>query len=135
MKFIDFHADTLYRLFYQDNRELGDLWENSCEVDIRRMRQSGYAAQLFACFLDLARQPRMESHYQDVLGMIDLFYRQINEHETEIRFAGSYQDYAKNQKQGILSGFLSLEEGGVLENRMERLEELYEKGIRAINMT
>ena len=32
MKFIDFHADTLYRLFYQENRELGDLWENSWSI-------------------------------------------------------------------------------------------------------
>ena len=135
MKFIDFHADTLYRLFYQGDREQGSLWENNCQVDLKRLRQSHYAAQFFACFLDLEEKPRLESHYQDVLGMIDLFYRQISEHESEVRFAGSYQDYAENQKNGILSGFLSLEEGGVLENRMERLEELYEKGIRVLNLT
>lgn len=135
MKFIDFHADTLYRLFYQKDHELGTLWENRCSVDIKRLRCSHYAAQFFACFLDLDEKPRLDSHYQDVLGMIDLFYQQIYEHESEVRFAGSYQDYVENEKQGILSGFLSLEEGGVLENRMERLEELYEKGVRVINMT
>ena len=135
MKFIDFHADTLYRLFYQENRELGDLWENSCHVSLEHLRRSGYTAQMFACFLNLAKKPRLGSHYQDVLGMIDLFYQQTCGYEDKVRFAGSFQDYAENQKQGILSGFLTLEEGGVLENRMERLDELYEKGIRVINMT
>ena len=135
MKFIDFHSDTLYRLFYQENRELGDLWENSCHVSLEHLRRSGYTAQMFACFLNLAKKPRLGSHYQDVLGMIDLFYQQTCGYEDKVRFAGSFQDYAENQKQGILSGFLTLEEGGVLENRMERLDELYEKGIRVINMT
>lgn len=135
MKFIDFHADTLYRLFYQENHELGDLWDNSCHVSLKHLQESGYTAQMFACFLNLAKKPRLGSHYQDVLGMIDLFYQQACVYEDKVRFAGSYQDYAENQKQGILSGFLTLEEGGVLENRMERLDELFEKGIRVINMT
>ena len=63
MKFIDFHADTLYRLFYQENRELGDLWENSCHVSLEHLRRSGYTAQMFACFLNLAKKPRLGSHY------------------------------------------------------------------------
>ena len=75
MKFIDFHADTLYRLFYQENRELGDLWENSCHVSLEHLRRSGYTAQMFACFLNLAKKPRLGSHYQDVLGMIDFTSR------------------------------------------------------------
>ena len=55
MKFIDFHADTLYRLFYQENRELGDLWENRRHVSLEHLRRSGYTAQMFACFLNLAK--------------------------------------------------------------------------------
>ena len=94
MKFIDFHADTLYRLFYQENRELGDLWENSCHVSLKHLRRSGYTAQMFACFLNLAKKPRLGSHYQDVLGMIDLFYQQTCGYEDKVRFAGSFQDYA-----------------------------------------
>lgn len=135
MHFIDFHADTLNRLFYQEGSELGDLWENKCHVSLKTLRQSGYTAQMFACFLNLKRPPRLGSHYQDVLGMIDLFRQQACEYEDKVRFAGSFQDYAENKKQGVISGFLTLEEGGVLENRIERLDELYEKGIRVINMT
>ena len=76
--------------------------------------KAGYTAQMFACFLNLAKKPRLGSHYQDVLGMIDLFYQQTCGYEDKVRFAGSFQDYAENQKQGILSGFLTLEEGGAV---------------------
>ena len=41
----------------------------------------------------------------------------------------------KIKSRGYCPVSLTLEEGGVLENRMERLDELYEKGIRVINMT
>ena len=82
MHFIDFHADTLNRLFYQEGSELGDLWENKCHVSLKTLRQSGYTAQMFACFLNLKRPPRLGSHYQDVLGMICSGSRPVN---TKIR--------------------------------------------------
>lgn len=135
MKFIDFHADTLNRLYYQKGQELGDLWENSYQVSLKDLEQSGYAAQMFACFLDLDKKPRLNSHYEDVLGMIDLFHQQARIYSDKVCFAGSFEDYKENQKKGLLSGFLTLEEGGVLENHPERLDTLYRKGIRIINLT
>lgn len=135
MQFIDFHADTLNRLFYQEDKSLGSLWENKCQVDIKRQRKSGYMAQMFACFLNLADRPRLETHYQDVLGMTELFFRETADLESEIRFAGNYRDYLDNKSRGIMSGFLTLEEGGVLEKEAGRLETLYKRGIRVINFT
>ena len=75
MNFIDFHVDTLYRLFYRAKGEVGDLWKNNCHIDLEREIASGYTAQLFACFLDLAEKPKLGSSYEDVLGMISR-YRQ-----------------------------------------------------------
>ena len=112
MNFIDFHVDTLYRLFYRLQQESGDLWSNQCQVDFNRLLQSGYTAQMFACFLDLNKPFRTGSCYQDVLGMIDLFDSQLERYKEKVRFAGDYGQYMDNKAQGMLSAFLTLEEGG-----------------------
>lgn len=135
MNFIDFHVDTLYRLFYRFQQESGDLWSNQCQVDCNRLIQSGYTAQMFACFLDLDKPFRTGSCYQDVLGMIDLFDSQMEKYKEKVRFAGDYAQYMDNIAQGILSAFLTLEEGGVLEEQLERLDTLYDRGIRVMNLT
>lgn len=134
MRFIDFHADTLHRLFYRPEGETGDLLQNSCQVDVDRLSASGYTAQIFACFLDVDKPHKTGSCYQDVLGMIDLFDRQVEKHRDRIRFAGDYAQYLDNRNHGFISGFLSLEEGGVLEGQLNRLEALYKKGIRMMNL-
>ena len=90
MNFIDFHADTLYRLFYRPQGEAGDLQRNSCQVDLERLASSGYAAQVFACFLDIEKPPQTDSCYGDVLGMADLFTQQVQKYRDQVRFAGNY---------------------------------------------
>lgn len=91
--------------------------------------------QVFACFLDLAKPPRRESPFQDVLGMIDLFEAQTKQYADRVRYAGSWREYEANRKEGRLSAFLSLEEGGVLEGELSRLDILYQRGIRILNLT
>ena len=135
MNFIDFHVDTLYRLFYRAKGEVGDLWKNNCHIDLEREIASGYTAQLFACFLDLAEKPKLGSSYEDVLGMIELFYQQISADKEKVGFAGNYAQYKENKEQGKLSAFLSLEEGGVLEGDLKRLNVLYDKGVWVMNLT
>ncbi len=135
MNFIDFHADTLYRLFYRPQGEAGDLQRNSCQVDLERLASSGYAAQVFACFLDIEKPPQTDSCYGDVLGMADLFTQQVQKYRDQVRFAGNYNQYRDNLSHGFISGFLSLEEGGVLEGQITRLDSLYKKGVRIMNLT
>lgn len=135
MNYIDFHVDTLYRLFYRAEDEQGDLCQNNCQVDLARLIGSGYTGQIFACFLDLAKPPRFGTPYQDVLAMIDLFDRQLAQYGDKVRFASNYAQYEANHRQGLLSAFLSLEEGGVLDGDLSRLDTLYQRGVRVMNLT
>lgn len=137
MGMIDLHCDTLMRLY--DLRAKGTkgetLWENSGHIDLKRLVESRNFAQFFACFLWLEGKPIKESHYDDALAMADLLKDEMKGHEEQVAFAGNYEDYIKNKNQGKLSAFLTVEEGGILENKLERLDELYEKGIRLITLT
>ena len=49
-KYIDLHCDTLSRLFCEP--ALGNLFENNCQVDIKRLAADGCCAQIFACFVE-----------------------------------------------------------------------------------
>ncbi len=136
MRFIDFHCDTLMKLF--DLYKLGDesqtVWENKCQIDVKRLSEAGYGAQFFACYLWWEDQPFLGSHYKDALKMTELFYKGLKGHE-EAAFAGSWEEYLANRKEGKVSCFLTVEEGGILENQPERLTELYKAGIRLITLT
>lgn len=136
MEFIDFHCDTLMKIFEQ--YKLGDsnqtVWENEYQVDAKRLAETGYGAQFFACYIWWEDKPFLKSHYKDALKMTELFYEGLKGHE-EAAFAGSWSDYQKNRKDKKLSCFLTVEEGGILEDQIERLDELYKAGIRLITLT
>ncbi|HBA64489.1 MAG TPA: peptidase M19 [Lachnospiraceae bacterium] len=67
--------------------------------------------------------------------MADLLWEEIKEHPEAVSFAGNYREYLRNKKEGKLSAFLTVEEGAILESQLERLEILYQKGIRLITLT
>lgn len=140
MKYIDFHIDTLMRWVNdKTNTELSsdvDLWKNNYHVDIERLLKSNYAAQFFACFICFEDEPIFKlSHYDDALKSIDIFHEQIAKRPEKIALARSYQDYLNNKNNNKLSAFLTIEEGGIIDGKIERLNELYNKGVRAITLT
>lgn len=137
MYIADFHVDTLSRLYQLKNKGNNEenLWKNKGHIDIERIINSNYVAEIFACFVDLKKPSIGKSHYDDVLTMIDMFNNECQKHSDKVAFAGSYKDYENNKRNNKLSLILSLEEGGVLEGKIERIEHLYNKGIRVITLT
>lgn len=137
MRVIDFHCDTLMKMY--DLHKVGDhsqsVWENECQIDVKRLCRAGYGAQFFACYIWWEDTPFRGSHYEDALEMTEIFKQGLKGHEEEAVWAGSYEDYLRNKAQNKVSCFLTVEEGGILENRLERLETLYERGIRLITLT
>lgn len=139
MFYIDFHIDTLIRWLVDKSKgEVSniDLWKNEYHVDIERLIKNNYTAQFFACFIRLNEEPLFKvSHYDDAIRAIDIFYDQISKNPEKISFARSYQDYITNKTNKKLSAFITIEEGGIIDGKIERLEELYNKGVRAITLT
>lgn len=137
MGIIDFHCDTLMKLY--DLHKAGDnsqsVWKNDYQIDVSRLVEAGYGAQFFASFIWWEEEPFLGSHYADALGKAELLYHGLKGHEEQAAFAGSYSDYVHNRYEGKVSCFLTVEEGGILEGRLDRLDTLYEKGIRLITLT
>lgn len=134
---IDFHCDTLMKIFdlYKQGDTSQDIWSNDGQIALDREVEAGYAAQFFACYLWWIDKPLLGSHYHDALKMTELFHSCLAKHADKAAWAGGYRDYLENRKNGLVSCFLTVEEGGILEDRIERLDELFKHGIRLITLT
>lgn len=135
MNLIDMHCDTVMQLFHRKGRE--NLKDNQFGISIPRMRKAGTLAQFFACFTcveEYKDQGGFDACYDRVLEMIALFEKQMNLFPGDIAQARTYEEIMENKKQEKISAVLTVEEGGVLNGEMERLDFLYQKGVRLITL-
>ncbi len=134
MKLIDLHCDTIFRLFY-DEREVG-LRDNELHVDLKKLRKADSLAQFFALFIDYqsvleeGRDPFKES-----MEMLDRFYREVKENNDQIELARSFKDLLKREQEDKIAAFLTIEEGGVIGNKLSNLRNFYRLGVRLITLT
>lgn len=128
MNLIDMHCDTLWKMIQQDEY---DLMENPWSVSIPAMQNAGTLAQFFACFTCLEEQNMdYDKCYGQALAMIDLLKINCEKYADDIRMAGNYEEILENEQDGHISAVLTVEEGGIINGKAERLEELWEKGVR-----
>ena len=108
MNYIDFHCDTLSRIYYGWSTEPSEtLLENKGHLDLNRMISTGYLAQFFACFLHTGSAPKTESHFQDALEMTKLLKASLSDY-PDAALALSYCDYEKNKAEKKASCFLTV---------------------------
>ena len=63
------------------------------------------------------------------------FYRDIEKHSDIIAFAGNAADIEKNAKDGKMSAVLTIEDGRFINGDMNKIKEVYDRGVRAISLT
>lgn len=134
MNLIDMHCDTLMHLTRRPDQDLGNT---DCSISLAGMRKAGTLAQFFACFTylkDHTEEGGYEGCYRQALRMIECMERQLALFPEDIALGRSYEEIMGNQSEGKISAVLTVEEGGILNGRPERLELLYEKGVRLITL-
>lgn len=143
MRWIDMHCDTLSEIWRGNAQSLA---HNGLCVDLERLKKAGARTQFFACFVNAAGSGSdvWERAWKNVLGMTELACSTEGEQLHFIREAGEVEgEYlidplcptAPEQGFSGIQGVLTVEEGGVLNGKMERLEELYRRGVRLITLT
>lgn len=133
MRLIDMHCDTLSKLCHQ--RNMGDLYDNACEVNIKKLQAAGSMVQFFACFTCYKDYLNYDLCYKDVLSMIAYFEKQEEKYGDKIQKLSNGCDMEKCLENKKISAVLTVEEGGVLNGKHKRLDDLYQKGIRLITLT
>lgn len=133
MRIADMHCDTLDYLESEKGRKGDqDLWQNEGQLDLRRMRESGYFLQNFAIYVDLEAYP---DGWARAMVLADRFEREMQKHAQAIGQVRSFAEMEQNRKEGRLSAMLTVEEGGICQGRTERLERLYALGVRMMTLT
>lgn len=160
MKILDMHCDTISELADRG----GELWENKGQLDLRRMRESGYLVQNFALFVDIgkcapwaergqlpancrdqngAEQGRMSpprkmgapTPWERVCTLYEVYRTELEKNKDWIAPVFGYEDILQNEACGKLSALLTVEEGAVCGGSLERLRELYGMGVRMLTLT
>lgn len=129
MRWIDMHCDTL---------SLAEkLGETNCLVDLQRLKKAGVLVQFFACFVDAAGYGKTEKYetweraYERVCFLAQCAGKEVNS-----GFHLTPELTQINQcKMGDVCGILTLEEGGVLNGKIDRLDEMYRLGVRLVTLT
>lgn len=131
MKIIDLHCDTISRI-YQERKQGMNLRNNPFQVDLMKMKTSGYLLQNFAIFIDLGETA---NPYETFQRHLKVFQEEMRKNSDLIAPAATYSDILANEAQGRMSALLTLEEGEVCQCRIDTLHELYRLGIRMMTFT
>lgn len=130
MKIIDMHCDTVMSHYY--NRE-ENLLDREGHLNLQMMQKAGALAQFFAIYL---MRPEIEESgpYSLFEEMYQLYRKQMERNADLIRPAYCCEDVLRNQADGKMSAILTIEDGVFVEDRIERIREVYDKGVRLITL-
>ena len=135
MRLIDLHCDTFWLMMRKQN--VG-LQKNDLCIDVEKMKMAGSMAQFFASFIHMDHfqgDNAFEDAYQHALQMITYGKEEIAKCSDSIAIAHNCDELKANRDNGKMSAILTIEEGGIINDKMEYLEELYRQGIRLITLT
>jgi membrane dipeptidase len=128
MKYIDLHCDTASRILYEHQ----GLKKNNFKIDINKLRDGNCLAQVFAFFIDLGK---VDSTINEFEIMYNKFKEELEKNKNDIELVTNFTELKEAEKKGKIGAFLSIEEGAVLEEDIENVKKVYEKGIRFITLT
>ena len=133
MSLIDLHCDTFWQIDMHPEKH---LHENDLCVDVKKLRAAGSMAQFFACFIytNPEESNRYAGSYERALHMIARANEEFAQNQETIGLAGNYEELMRQKEAGKIAAFLTIEEGGILEGCMDRLEALYAQGIRLMTL-
>lgn len=162
MKIIDMHCDTISELTDAGLGGCGEpsdgLMKNRGQLDLERMRQSGYLLQNFALFVDIGkcapwtdreqillsrrkrnredvREVGVSTPWERLCALYEVYRSELENNKDVIAPVFCYEDILRNEMNGKMSALLTVEEGAVCGGSIERLRELYGMGVRMLTLT
>lgn len=130
MRFVDLHCDSILEI-YTKKKDLADLVGH---INLEKLRHGGVLMQCFAAFIathDCAERNGIHvGAYELFCAMADIFDRQMALYPDVLAPARSYADVVKNRAEGKISALLTVEDAVPLEGKIERVDEMYARGVR-----
>ncbi|MDO5444020.1 MAG: membrane dipeptidase [Eubacteriales bacterium] len=133
---IDLHCDTV--LLSSDAGKTFHSWNGHINID--KLKAGGCLAQCFALFIPAFNE--LSAYHFDNMKPIEIYetllkaYKAILEDSRdEIRPAYSPDDIAENTEKGFISSILTVEDGMLLDGCIDRVDTLWQDGVRMLALT
>lgn len=130
MRILDMHCDTLLTLWEDKSKSLRN---GDNHLNLEMMRKHGALGQFFAIYLSREEMKYMDP-YDIFADIYEVYIREMEENKDIIRPAFCAYDIEANDKDGYMSSFLTIEDGVFTDGKIERLKEVYDKGVRLITL-
>ncbi len=131
MKIIDLHCDTIFKCFIDPQYQ---LTANSGHIDMDKLNKGNAMVQFFALFIYAKRFPQVEP-FELFLKMYEIYLFQLSLNQATLAPALTVKDIETNVLNHKVSSVLSIEDGVIIHDKIERLAEIYEKGVRLLTLT
>lgn len=161
MGLIDMHCDTISKILH-NTKECSLLKNNLC-VDIEKLKKADSAVQYFASFIfalthemkvqnikeeraqewfkgfgtnNFAEIPISSAGWDSAWEEAQIMISRLKQEECDsFKIVSDCSDIEKCMNKKVITGLATVEEGGILNGKIERVEGLYRQGIRLITLT
>lgn len=128
---IDLHNDVIDVLI-RDPQYNFSIWNNSNHTDIPRLQAGSVDIQFFSLWVN---PNTYTNHYDQTLVMINTYNSTLSDNEDHIQHAVTMDEAFSINQIGKIAGFIGVEGGHSIENSLEKLENLYDAGMRYMTIT
>lgn len=125
---VDGHCDTLVKACDRNKK----LLKNDLHIDFERLKKYNSPLQFFAIWLE---KKHFNNAFNKTLEYISFFENELDDNSNLVSKVLCFDDILKNKNAGKISALISIEGGEAIEGSLEKLNTLYEKGIRAMTLT
>jgi membrane dipeptidase len=127
---IDFHCDTASEML--DGRS---LYENDGMISIQKLKAGNVFCQFFAMYIRMTDHASADAGFDHLQKIYRNFTAELAKNKEHIALALTAKDVSAIRGEGKIAGILTLEEGAVLNGKIERVDELYKMGVRLITIS
>lgn len=136
MRIIDMHCDTLIEGWRKPERS---FYDGGTSINLKLLKEHESLVQFFAMYLSRNEMKTM-APYDILKGIYGYYQTQMEKYRDVVRPVFSVDEVLKNREEGILSSLLTVEDGVFLddektgEGHIERLQEVYDMGVRLVTL-
>ena len=128
MYFLDAHCDTITSVM----RKNQELYDNPGHISLKKLEAFNAPVIFFAIYFN---KDKVDNLFQRYLQAYDFLEAQIAKNSSIAAMGRSFDEIDRNFKAGKLSAVPAIEEGGILEGKMDNFYKAADMGVRYITLT
>lgn len=130
MKIVDMHCDTLIEGWRKPENS---FYDGDRSINLKLLKENGSMLQFFAMYLSRNEMKTMDP-YDILKGIYGYYQTQMEKYSDIIKPVYSAAEAIENNEKGILSSLLTVEDGVFIDGKIERVQEVYDMGVRLITL-